>query len=200
MALEGTVEERDRGVKDYTGFETTILQLVKAIVERRRCLVEYHAPWRDKPTRFPYDPYRLFNFDGGLYCIGQVSAYGGTTTLAVDRIRAIEQTGATFAMDPGFDWKRYEAEAFGVVWEKPKKVVVRFSATQAPYVREREWHPTQNIRTLRDGRVELTFLAGGAFEIMRWVLSWGSAATLLQPKSLRRQVAEELQAASRLYR
>ena len=200
MALEGTVEERDRGVKDYTGFETTILHLVKAIVERRRCLVEYHAPWRDKPTRFPYDPYRLFNFDGGLYCIGQVSAYGGTTTLAVDRIRAIEQTGATFAVDPGFDWKRYEAEAFGVVWEKPKKVVVRFSADQAPYVREREWHPTQTIRTLRDGRVELTFQAGGAFEIIRWVLSWGSAATLLQPKSLRRQMAEELQAASRLYR
>ncbi|MGH7428667.1 MAG: helix-turn-helix transcriptional regulator, partial [Candidatus Methylomirabilaceae bacterium] len=149
MALEGAIEERDRGVKDYAGLEATILQLVKAIVERRRCLVEYHAPWRDKPTRFPYDPYRLFNFQGGLYCIGQVSAYGGTTTLAVDRIRAIEQTGDTFAVDPGFDWKRYEAEAFGVIWEKPKTVVVRFIADQAPYVLEREWHPTLKIRTLR---------------------------------------------------
>lgn len=200
MALDGAIEERDRGMKDNAGFEGAILQLVKAIVERRRCLVEYHAPWRGKPSRFPYDPYRLFNFQGGLYCIGQVSAYGGTTTLAVDRIRAIEQTSETFAVDPEFDWKRYEAEAFGVIWEKPKKVVVRFSADQAPYVREREWHPTQNIRTLRDGRVELTFRAGGAFEIIRWVLSWGSAAQLIQPKSLRRQVAEELQAASRLYR
>ena len=200
MALEGTVEERDRGVKDYVGLEATILQLVKAIVERRRCLVEYHAPWRDEPTRFPYDPYRLFNFQGGLYCIGQVSAYGGTTTLAVDRIRAIEETNQTFTVDPGFDWKRYEAEAFGVVWEKPKTVVVRFSADQAPYVREREWHPTQKIRTLRDGRVELTFRAGGAFEIIRWALSWGSAAQLIQPKSLRQRIAEELRAATRLYR
>lgn len=200
MALDGAVEERDRGVKDYVGLEAVILHLVRAIVERRRCLVTYHAPWRDKPSRFPYDPYRLFNFDGGLYCIGQVSAYGGTTTLAVERIQAIEPTGEMFAIDQRFDWKRYEAEAFGVVWEKPRKVVVRFSADQAPYVREREWHPTQTIRTLRDGRVELTFQAGGAFEIIRWVLSWGSAATLLQPKSLRRQVAEELQAASRLYR
>lgn len=200
MALDGAVEERDRGVKDYVGLEAVILQLVKAIVERRRCLVTYHAPWRDKPGRFPYDPYRLFSVHGGLYCIGQVSAYGGTTTLAVDRIRAIEQTSETFAVDPGFDWKRYEAEAFGVIWEKPKKVVVRFSADQAPYVREREWHPTQKIRTLRDGRVDLTFRAGGAFEIIRWVLSWGSAATLLQPRSLRQRVAEELRAANRLYR
>ena len=200
MALDGAIEERDRGVKDYVGLETLILQLVRAIVERRRCLVEYHAPGRDAPSRFPYDLYRLFSVHGGLYCIGQVPAYRGTTTLAVERIRVIEQTSETFAIDQGFDWKRCEAEAFGIVWEKPKKVVVRFSADQAPYVREREWHPTQTIRTLRDGRVELTFRAGGAFEIIRWVLSWGSAATLIQPKSLRRQVAEELQAASRLYR
>ena len=200
MALEGAIGGWDRGVKDYAGLEGVILQLVKAIVQRRRCLVEYHAPRRDKPSRFPYDPYRLFSVHGGLYCIGQVSAYGGTTTLAVDRIRAIEETSDTFAVDPAFDWKRYETEAFGVIWEKPKKVVVRFSADQAPYIREREWHPTQKIRTLRDGRVELTFRAGGAFEIIRWVMSWGSAAHLIQPKSLRRQVAEGLQAASRLYR
>lgn len=53
--------------------------------------------------------------------------------------------------------------------------------------------------TLR-GRGNLIFRVGRTFKIIRWVLSWGSAATLLQPKSLRRQVAEELQAASRLYR
>lgn len=141
MALEGAIGGWDRGVKDYGGLEAVILQLVKAIVERRRCLVEYRAPGRDTPSRFPYDPYWLFSVHGGLYCIGQVSAYGGTTTLAVERIRAIKQTGETFAVDPRFDWKRYEAEAFSVVWEKPKKVVVRFSADQAPYVRERECRP-----------------------------------------------------------
>ena len=43
-------------------------------------------------------------------------------------------------------------------------VVVRFSADQAPYAREGEWHPTQTLRELRAGRVELTFRAGGTFE------------------------------------
>jgi hypothetical protein len=40
-------------------------------------------------------------------------------------------------VDPTFDLKRLEAEAFGVVWEKAMTVVVRFSAEQAPFVRER---------------------------------------------------------------
>ena len=64
------------------------------------------------------------------------------------------------------DPKRLEAEAFGVVWEKAVTVVVRFRADQAPYVREREWHPTRRLRELRDGRVESPFRVGGMFEIM----------------------------------
>lgn len=78
------------------------------------------------------------------------------------RIRDLTLTDEAFTVDPGFDPKRYEAEAFGVSWEKPMTVTVRFSAKQAPYVREREWHPTQRIRALSDGRVELTFRAGSS--------------------------------------
>jgi hypothetical protein len=43
---------------------------------------------------------------------------------------------------------RYEAETFGVAWDKSMIVVVRFRSDQAPYAREREWHPT---RLLLDG-------------------------------------------------
>lgn len=199
MALDGVLGGWDRGVKDYAGLEATILQLMKAIVERRRCLLGYQAPWREKPNRFRYDPYRLLSVHGGLYCIGKVPVHGDFVTLAVDRIRSFEETNESFTQDPGFDPKRYEAEAFGVVWEKPKIVVIRFSADQAPYVRERQWHPSQKIRTLRDGRLELTFRAGGTFEITRWILGWGSSAEVLRPASLRKEVLAALQAALGYY-
>src|SRR5437667_8629210 len=137
---------------------------------------EYKSPYQGGPRRFPYDAYRLLSVHGGLYCVGRVPAYRNLVTLAVDRIRGLELLEEAFEVDAGFDPKRYEAEAFGVVWEKPMTVVVRFSRDQALYVREREWHPTQRLRELRDGRVELTFRAGGMFEIRRWVLGWGDAA------------------------
>ena len=94
----------------------------------------------------------------------------------------------------------YKAEAFGVVWEKPMTVVVRFRADQAPYVREREWHPTQQLKDLPDGRLQLTFQAGGSFEITRWILGWGDAAEVVRPTRLRREVSAILQAAAGLYR
>jgi predicted DNA-binding transcriptional regulator YafY len=86
------------------------------------------------------------------------------------------------------------------MWGKPMTVIVRFRPDQAPYVREREWHPTQKFRTLRDGRLELTFRAGGTFEITRWILGWGDAAEVVRPASLRREVAAILRAAASLYR
>ncbi len=189
-----------RGIKDYSAFQGTILQLVEAIVARRRCLVEYQAPHREKPNRFRYDPYRLVSIQGLLYCVGQVPVHRSLVTLAVDRIHSVKLTDEPFTVDPNFDLKRYEVEAFGVMWEKPMTVVVRFHPDQAPYIREREWHPTQKLRTMRDGRLELTFRAGGTFEITRWILGWGDAAEVVRPASLRHQVAAILRGAASLYR
>ena len=150
----------------------------------RRCLVEYKAPHREGPSKFRYDPYRLLSIQGLLYCLGRVPARDSFVTLAIDRIRSLTITEEPSTVDPKFDLKKDEAEAFGVTWGKPMTVVVRFRADQAPYVREREWHPTQKLRSLRDGRVELTFRAGGIYEIIRWVLSWGGDAKVLKPREL----------------
>lgn len=200
LALDGAVGGWQRGGKTYAGFEGTILQLVEAIVARRRCKVTYRAPGRPAARRFPYDPYRLLFVQGGLYCVGKVPAYPNLATLAVDRLEAVELLDDTFAVDPSFDPKRHEAEAFGIVWEKPATVALRFHAEQAPYVRERGWHPTQRFRSLKDGRLEMTFRAGGAFEISRWILGWGDAVEVVRPLWLRREVAATLRAAAGRYR
>lgn len=127
-------------------------------------------------------------------------AYENLATLAVDRIRSVTPTDEPFTEATGFDPKRYEAEAFGVVWERPMTVVLRFRADQAPYVREREWHPTQRFRPRADGRFEMTFRAGGLFEITRWVLGWGAGVEVVRPARLRREVARLRRAAAGQYR
>jgi len=67
------------------------------------------------------------------------------------------------------------------------------------YVAEREWHPSQHLRTLPGGDVELTFHAGGNNEIVRWILGWGDAVEVLRPAPLRQAVAEQLRNAAHIY-
>src|SRR5438874_8892339 len=62
---------RSRGVKNFETLGPSLLRLLEAIVNRRRCKLEYASPGRARPRRFPYDPYRLLAVHGGLYCVGK---------------------------------------------------------------------------------------------------------------------------------
>ena len=188
-----------KGAKSYQGHRATIATLSQAMVERHRCLVEYQSPQRATPTHFRIDPYRLFQFHGGLYLFAYVPAHKAVITLAVERIKRLTPTDEPFTVIKDFSFEAMRDRAFGVTTDEPMNVVVRFRKEETPYVRERVWHPTQQLTELRNGDLRLSFRAGGEIEITRWVMSWGSAAIILQPKALRRHVAEELRTASRLY-
>jgi predicted DNA-binding transcriptional regulator YafY len=162
---------------------------VEAILLRRRCEVEYQSPVADGVKAYKYDPYRILSVAGGLYCLGKVPPFENLKTLAVDRIRLLSLTEMKFEVDAGFDADRYRHESFGVIRGKPMNVMVLFSADQAPYVRERVWHPSQTIRDLADGRSDLIFQAEGVFEIARWALGWGEGAEVVRPTVLRDEVA-----------
>ena len=79
-------------------------------------------------------------------------------------------------------------------------VRVKFSREVAGYFKERQWHPTQRVTSLKNGDVIVSFQAGGMDEIVSWVLSWGAHAKVLEPPELIEAVTEQLTAAQRQYR
>ena len=66
-------------------------------------------------------------------------------------------------------------------------------------VRERVWHPSQSLAEQEDGSLLLRFQASGEFEIMRWILGWGSEVEVVEPPALRQALARRLRAAARQY-
>jgi predicted DNA-binding transcriptional regulator YafY len=70
---------------------------------------------------------------------------------------------------------------------------VRFTKTVAPFIKEKNWHPTQQIKKLKDGSVELSLQLSHLSDIQRWILGWGSQATVLAPKELAEGVRAEAQ-------
>jgi predicted DNA-binding transcriptional regulator YafY len=197
--IDNVIDEASWGTKSYQPHKDTVIRLVEAIMRRKRCSVAYWSPNNPSAKTYEYDPYRLVTVSGALYCLGKVPPYENITTLAVDRIQSLALTESEFAVDPAFDASQYRREAFGVISEKPINVMIRFCAEQAPYVRERIWHPTQRIQELSDGRIELSFRAGGMFEITRWILGWGDAAEVVRPAGLRECVARALASAASVY-
>ena len=190
---------QQRGEKDYSTLQATIKVLVEGILRRRRCRISYRSPAAVAPKSFEYDPYRLLSVQDGLYCLGKTSTHAEITMLGVDRVVSIRLTDTSFKVAPNFDPRRYEREAFGVIWDEPMDVAIRFRSDQAPYVAERVWHPTQVVEPQTDGGLILRFRAGGRFEIVRWILGWGDAAEVLAPTDLRDHVASVLVSAAANY-
>ncbi len=68
----------------------------------------------------------------------------------------------------------------------------------ARYVRERTFHPTQQLHDLPDGGVELRFKAAG-LELPRFVLEWGPRVEVIEPAWLREDVINQLRTALARY-
>lgn len=71
-------------------------------------------------------------------------------------------------------------------------VRVQFSREVADYFKERQWHPTQQVKSLKNGDIIMSFHAGGIDEILSWILSWGTFAKVLGPQELSGAVVAQL--------
>lgn len=186
-----------RGYKPYEDAREILENLNDAMLRRRVCRVSYRSPGAEEPRRYEIEPLRFLPHRGGLYVISRVPRYDNLITQAVERFDDVKVTEQEFEPPEHLPIDERVRDAFGVSYEEPMDVVVRFAADQAPYVRERIWHPSQRLEEEPDGRVVLRLRAGGFFEIRSWVLGFGAAAEVLEPEELREAVREEMRAALR---
>ncbi|MEN6449771.1 MAG: WYL domain-containing protein [Thermoguttaceae bacterium] len=73
-------------------------------------------------------------------------------------------------------------------------VAVQFSPSVARYVQESTWHASQKLTKLNDSSLLVEFDLDGTEEIMRWILSFGRHAEVIEPEELRRAIVLEMQA------
>jgi predicted DNA-binding transcriptional regulator YafY len=162
----------------------------------------YYTASRDAVSERKLDPYVLHIYRGtNPYVIGYCHQRQEMRWFRVDRIKRLEVLGETFIPDPTFDAKDhlemiFQHEAGGV----PLPVAIWFDATTAPYVRERRWHPTQEIQEHSDGSMTLHMVVRGLNDLKRWVLGYGKGAIVQAPPELVEMVRIEAQTMTQLYR
>ena len=151
------------------------------------------APARERVV----DPYSLLPYLRSWYLVGYCHLRGEVRMFKVDRIESLARTGERFELPEGFDVATYLGETWGLLRGEagePEEVVVEFAAEASPWVRDEQWHPSQRVEDLGDGRVRLHFRAGITAELRRWVLGFGRQARVVRPAHLAEWVLEEARA------
>jgi proteasome accessory factor B len=148
-------------------------------------------------------PYTLVAYRRGLYLLALVEGAERMRTLALERIRSVDWIrGSSFEFPDDFDPEVYFGDALFISPGKPQLVELVFTASTEPFIRIRRFHRSQKLSRMRDGRIRMTLRvpAGPSdFEIVNFVMAFGKNVEVVRPRSLRRRVRDELEAAARLY-
>ena len=171
-----------------------------ACQQKRSIQMSYYTAGRNANSDRQFDPYVLHFSRSNPYVTGFCHLRKEARWFRVDRIKSIEVLDLTFEIDPTFDAKEHFAMAFQhEVGGIPTQISIWFDAATAPFIRERRWHPTQQLDENSDGSLILNFVARGLNEVKRWILFYGKGAKAIAPPELVEMVRDEIQGMTYIY-
>lgn len=154
--------------------------------------ITYKTPGRSATVR-ELDPYHAIRYDCDWYVIGHCHLRNKVRTFSLSRIMHASMGEASFALPDDFNFQQITSSRFGVHWgEAEEQVKIWFTPEAAPYVLERKWHPSQDIKNNKDGSITLWLRVNHLLELKRWVLSWGKDARVLAPEKLIQDISSEI--------
>lgn len=168
--------------------------VVQALENRQLMEIQYRNWSGEKTARVA--PVHLANLQGDWYLFVQYEGFDNFRQLALARIQNVKLLSKKAEIKGTFDPKKELANTFSRFAGENKafQVTVQFHPEIAVSVLERQWHPEQKVKNLKNGGVEISFEAKGGIEIKRWVLAFGRYAKVKSPKWLKEQIAAEVRA------
>ncbi len=185
--------------KNYAEKYKTIDVLHQAIIAKKQCEVSYHSYSKDNVAEYKISPLCFFNKNGGLYLFVRFDNHKDVRTIAVERIQKITLLNKDYKYPRGFNPEKLLNNSFGFIFDDPISVKIWFSSSQAKYIDERAWSPSQVKTRCPDGSIILELNTSGWFDVKRWILSFGADARLLEPIELVEELKSDLQRALSAY-
>jgi predicted DNA-binding transcriptional regulator YafY len=175
-----------------------IARALEATLHQRQARLTYHSKSSERTKTYLIHPYRLAYAQGGLYLLAYVPEYGEVRTFAIERVESLSLLEDRFVLIEELSGEAFP-DSLGVHSGPTVHVAIEFAEAVADYVRARAWHKSQQIAPRADGGVTLTLDVCLDRALRSWILSFGPFARVIEPASLAREVAGELEEARARY-
>jgi len=189
----GTFHIADTAVGDYTSKAEIIDSLQIAVEEHKVTRLTYQSQHATKPAARDVHPYKLVHHKHSLYLFAFDPEWCMVRRYKVDRIEQAEVAQSVFEPPGDFDVQRHLAGSFGIYGGSGDvTVVVKILSAAVRYAVESKRHHRGVLTHQRDGSLLVRFQLSSTVEIKSWVLSFGANAVVLEPETLRHEIACEL--------
>ena len=178
-------------------------KLEEAIRKRMKVRITYEAMRTGVQTKRVVHPYRLHLAEDTWFLIAICELRNRPRSFMLRRIRQLDVLDETYApdSDSSFDVDQYlEKRMFLFIeGEGNHAVKIRFSARHADLIKERKWHPLQQIVENDDGSIILSMNVDAYDVVVCWIMQFGVDAEVLEPVELRKKIVREANAIAHLH-
>ena len=127
--------------------------------------------------------------------------YGEIRTLKLNRILGVELTDKDFERPVDFSLQAHTQDSFGIYLKgDTQQIQIKFIGWAANDIREKRYHQSQRVIKSTAKTVTASFKLSPTPELIRWILSFGSHARVMQPQSFVDSVGQELSATIATYK
>ena len=185
-------------VEDIPSGQKLLVAVMQAMLDSTGMELRYRKYMSEEEELRHIRPYAVKEFAKRWYVVAYSEEAEALRVYAMDRILSLRPTGKRFRMPKGFQVDELFASSYGIYLpegEEPVLVTLRATPREAAYLRDLPLHPSQT--ETRENHFVLRVIPNP--NLVMELCKHGNRLEVLEPESLRAQVAEELRNALKLY-
>lgn len=191
--ISAILESEGFAVRQYARVKAnaeTLEKLREALLSFKK--VRFLYPVAEKVVDIILNPYGVIISDK-YYLVGFNDYVNDLRLYLIDKIKDLEVLEEYFDKDDEFSLSEYCANSFGIYQEAPISVVLEFDKSAAEDVLNYHFHPTQKIKKLESGNIQVKFTSGGTHAICQELFKWGCNVKMIKPAKLKEHYKTYLQ-------
>lgn len=177
--------------------------LTQAWVEQKKVRVRYKGLKSSGFTNHVIRPYLIepSNWSDSVYVIAYTDVFEKVMPFKIDRIETAVLSSEPFEIPDSFDDQQLLKYAWGIWYgdKEPVTVKLRFNADATRRVKESIWHPLESVEDTEDGGCIWSVQVAEWREMLPWIRGWGADVEVVEPKSLRDALKNEVRGLAELY-
>ena len=183
--VSAIMESEGFAVRQYSGvnIEPKILEELRTSMLAFK-KVQFNYPIKDETKTITLNPYGLIIADK-YYLVGFNEYVNSLRQYRVDKITDLAILDEYFEKDENFSLSEFCNNSFSVYQEEPLNITLEFDKSVADDVLNYHFHPTQKMKTLESGNVQVKFTSGGTYAICQELFKWGCNVQIKKPTQLK---------------
>lgn len=175
--------------------------LLEAIKNSQEVHFDYKKFGDAEVSTYSAHPYLLKEYRNRWYLIAYIPEKDDIRTFGLERILAVRKGKYKFEKRADFNPDHFFKHSIGITRaaDEPTEILLRFKATEAPYLKSLPIHHSQQIMSENNDEILVRLFVLETYELYSLLLSYGERVEILSPMKMRERFKDILQLALGAY-